>query len=69
MIGKSSASGGKRIGVVFYRVILPSGASFMLPDQQAIDGVGFPGLLDRYDEVQRIVPALCRRFWLPVFKA
>jgi type IV secretory pathway VirB10-like protein len=50
LIGKSSASGGKRIGVVFYRVILPSGASFMLPDQQAIDGVGFPGLLDRYDD-------------------
>ncbi|EEX76788.1 hypothetical protein SELSPUOL_01895 [Selenomonas sputigena ATCC 35185] len=43
----------------------------MLPDQQAIDGVGFPGLLDRYDDHRSSAyrSALCRRFWLPVFKA
>ena len=53
IIGKSSSAGGlgnQRIGVTFYRIILPNGASLMLPDQQAIDGTGYPGLADKYTE-------------------
>ena len=50
LIGKTALAGGKRIGVVFQRIILPNGASLNLPDQQAIDGVGYPGLVDKYDD-------------------
>lgn len=53
IIGKSGAAGGlgnERIGVTFYRIILPNGSSLMLPDQQAIDGTGYPGLADKYNE-------------------
>ena len=50
LIGKTAEAGGKRIGVIFQRIILPSGASLELPDQQAIDGVGYPGLSDKYDD-------------------
>lgn len=53
LIGVSGAagnSGNKRIGVVFKRVILPNGASLTLPDQKAIDGTGYPGLMDRYTD-------------------
>lgn len=50
LIGKTALAGGKRIGVVFQRIILPNGASLTLPDQQAIDGVGYPGLVDKYDD-------------------
>ena len=50
LIGKTASAGGKRIGVVFQRIILPSGASLELPDQQAIDGAGYPGLTDKYDD-------------------
>ena len=34
----------------FYRIILPNGSSLTLPDQQAIDGTGYPGLADKYME-------------------
>lgn len=53
IIGRSGSAGGlgnQRIGVKFYRIILPNGASLMLPDQQAIDGTGYPGLADKYTE-------------------
>lgn len=50
LIGKTALAGGKRIGVVFQRIILPNGASLTLPDQQAVDGVGYPGLVDKYDD-------------------
>ena len=53
IIGKSGSAGGlgnERIGVKFYRIILPNGSSLMLPDQQAIDGTGYPGLADKYTE-------------------
>lgn len=55
IIGVSGAAGGngnKRIGVVFKRIILPNGASLTLPDQKAIDGVGYPGLADIYNDHQ-----------------
>ena len=50
IIGSSAGVGGKRINVVFKRIILPSGASLALPDQQAIDGTGYPGLMDKYND-------------------
>lgn len=50
VIGSSADVGGKRINVVFKRIILPSGASLALPDQQAIDGTGYPGLMDKYND-------------------
>ena len=53
IIGTTGAAGGlgnQRISVVFKRVILPNGASLTLPNQQAIDGTGYPGLMDKYNE-------------------
>ena len=53
IIGTTGAAGGlgnQRISVVFKRIILPNGASLMLPNQQAIDGTGYPGLMDKYNE-------------------
>ena len=53
LIGKSGSAGSRgnaRIGVVFSRIILPNGQSITLPDQQAIDGVGYPGLKDQYTQ-------------------
>lgn len=53
LIGKSGNAGNRgnaRIGVVFSRIILPNGESIDLPDQQAIDGVGYPGLKDQYTQ-------------------
>lgn len=53
IIGTTGAAGGlgnQRISVVFKRIILPNGASLTLPNQQAIDGTGYPGLLDKYNE-------------------
>ncbi|WP_196591948.1 TrbI/VirB10 family protein [Pectinatus frisingensis] len=53
MIGTTGATGGlgnQRISVVFKRIILPNGASLTLPNQQAIDGTGYPGLMDKYNE-------------------
>lgn len=35
---------------MFSRIILPNGESIDLPDQQAIDGVGYPGLKDQYTQ-------------------
>ena len=40
--GQAGSRGNKRIGVIFTRIILP--------DQKAIDGVGYPGLEDEYTE-------------------
>lgn len=48
--GQAGSRGNKRIGVIFTRIILPSGVSIILPDQKAIDGVGYPGLEDEYTE-------------------
>ena len=48
--GSASSRGNKRIGVIFTRIILPSGNSITLPEQKAIDGVGYPGLEDEYTE-------------------
>ncbi|WP_304152573.1 TrbI/VirB10 family protein [Megamonas hypermegale] len=53
LIGTSGAAGSrgnKRIGVIFTRIILPDGNSIALPEQKAIDGVGYPGLEDEYTE-------------------
>ncbi len=53
MIGTTGAAGGlgnQRISVIFKRIILPNGASLTLPNQQAIDGTGYPGLMDKYNE-------------------
>lgn len=53
IIGTTGATGGlgnQRISVVFKRIILPNGASMTLPNQQAIDGTGYPGLMDKYNE-------------------
>ena len=53
LIGTSGAAGSrgnKRIGVIFTRIILPDGNSITLPEQKAIDGVGYPGLVDEYTE-------------------
>lgn len=48
--GSAGSRGNKRIGVIFTRIILPSGNSIALPEQKAIDGVGYPGLEDEYTE-------------------
>lgn len=50
--GSASGNGNKRIGVAFKRIILPNGASLILPDQKAIDGTGYPGLADIYNDHQ-----------------
>ncbi|MGE1063606.1 TrbI/VirB10 family protein [Megasphaera paucivorans] len=53
IIGTTGVAGGlgnQRISVVFKRIILPNGASLTLPNQQAIDGTGYPGLMDKYNE-------------------
>lgn len=53
VIGTTGAAGGlgnQRISVIFKRIILPNGASLILPNQQAIDGTGYPGLMDKYNE-------------------
>lgn len=48
--GTAGSRGNKRLGVVFKRIIFPNGMSFNLPDQKAVDGTGYPGLADKYDE-------------------
>lgn len=48
--GKAGSRGNARIGVVFKRIILPDGSSITLPDQQAIDGTGMPGMKDQYTQ-------------------
>lgn len=52
LIGTSGAAGhrgNKRIGVIFSRIIFPNGKSINLPKPKAVDGIGFPGLKDKYD--------------------
>ena len=46
--GSLASRGNKRIGVIFNRIILPDGSSLDLPNQNAIDGPGMPGLEDKY---------------------
>lgn len=46
--GSLASRGNKRIGVIFNRIILPDGSSLDLPNQNAIDGTGMPGLKDKY---------------------
>ena len=48
--GSQKEYGNKRIEVVFTRIILPNNVSLKLPEQKAIDGVGYPGLEDEYTE-------------------
>lgn len=48
--GSAGDRGNKRIGVVFNRIIFPNGTSITLPEQKAIDGTGYPGLSDIYNE-------------------
>lgn len=53
LIGTSCTAGSrgnKRLGVIFTRLIFPNGTSVNLPDQQGIDGAGYPGLQDKYDD-------------------
>lgn len=55
LIGTVGAESGKRMGVVFDRIILPNGESIILPNQNGIDGVGFPGLEDIYKDHRGVV--------------
>lgn len=48
--GTAGSRGNKCIGVAFKRIIFPNGFSVQLPEQKAIDGTGFPGLRDKYDD-------------------
>lgn len=48
--GKAGSRGNARIGVVFNRIILPDGTSIQLPNQNAIDGTGMPGMKDQYTQ-------------------
>ena len=48
--GTAGSRGNKRLGVIFKRLIFPNGTSVNLPDQQGIDGAGYPGLQDKYDD-------------------
>lgn len=53
LIGKSTAAGGRgnpRVKVAFTRLIYPDGHDITLPNEQAIDGVGYSGLKDKYTE-------------------
>ncbi len=53
LIGTSGAAksrGNKRMEVIFTRIILPNNVSLALPQQRAIDGVGYPGVEDEYTE-------------------
>lgn len=48
--GTAGSRGNKRLGVIFKRLLFPNGTFINLPDQQAIDGAGYPGLQDKYDD-------------------
>lgn len=48
--GTAGSRGNKRLGVIFKRLIFPNGTSVNLPDQQGIDGAGYPGLQDKYED-------------------
>lgn len=49
LIGKLAKSKGRRVGVMFTRVILPDGSNVNLPEQNAADNAGYPGMKDKYD--------------------
>jgi type IV secretory pathway VirB10-like protein len=49
LIGKLVKSKGRRVGVTFTRVILPDGSNVNLPEQNAADNAGYPGMKDKYD--------------------
>ncbi len=49
LIGKLAKSKGRRVGVTFTRVILPDGSNVNLPEQNAADNAGYPGMKDKYD--------------------
>lgn len=48
--GNAGSRGNARVSVTFKRLIYPDGRSIDLPDQKAIDGVGYAGLKDKYTE-------------------
>lgn len=48
--GTQGLRGNKRLAIIFRRIILPDGRSLTLPEFQGIDGAGYPGLKDRYDQ-------------------
>lgn len=48
--GNAGSRGNDRVGVAFSRIILPTGESIALPDQKAIDSIGYQGLRDQYTE-------------------
>ena len=49
LIGKMAKASGRRVGVVFTRIILPAGSNVNLPEQNAADNAGYPGVKDKYD--------------------
>ena len=53
LIGKAGSAGGRgnpRVKIAFTRLIYPDGHDIQLPNEQAIDGVGYTGLKDQYTE-------------------
>lgn len=48
LIGEPMGMNGGRINIAFQRVIFPNGNSVMLPNYEAIDGLGQTGLKDKY---------------------
>ena len=49
LVGKLAKGKGRRVGVTFTRIILPDGSNVNLPDQNAADNAGYPGMKDKYD--------------------
>ena len=49
LVGKLAKGKGRRVGVVFTRIILPDGSNVNLPEQSAADNAGYPGMKDKYD--------------------
>ena len=49
LIGKLVQGKGRRAGVKFNRIILPDGSNVNLPEQNATDNAGYPGMKDKYD--------------------
>lgn len=48
LVGEPMGMNGGRINIAFQRVIFPNGNSVMLPNYEAIDGLGQTGLKDKY---------------------
>ena len=48
--GTAGLRGNKRLAIIFKRIILPDGKSLSLPGFQGMDGAGYPGLKDKYDQ-------------------